>query len=183
MSSAPKGAWTRTKEFLLEKLVRPILRSEDSPHALALGISLGLFVGLTPTVGMQLVVVLPLAALLRASKIAAGTVVWISNVFTAVPLYYLYYRCGLFLMGQPGTDYSTVKEAATANEAGAWGATVALFEMLGWPLWVGSLAIATLCAAPAYPIFRWVFTRRQQRQSERAGIVGASGRPSLDEVS
>ena len=56
------GAMVR---LLYERMVRPILQLNDSPHSISLGITLGLFIGLTPTVGLQMVIVVILGTLIR----------------------------------------------------------------------------------------------------------------------
>lgn len=60
----------------------------------ARGVAVGLFVGLTPTVGFQTVLMLGFCALLRGNFIAAFAVSWISNPLTLTPLYLGYYLLG-----------------------------------------------------------------------------------------
>ena len=58
----------KAKSSLLElprKALKSLLALDDSPHAIALGIGVGMFVGLTPTVGVQTIIVVSLAALTR----------------------------------------------------------------------------------------------------------------------
>ena len=60
----------------------------------ARGLAIGLFVALTPTLGVQTVLMLLLCVLLRGNFIAAFAVSWISNPFTFAPLYLTYYLVG-----------------------------------------------------------------------------------------
>lgn len=60
----------------------------------ARGLAIGLFVALTPTVGVQTLLMLVLCALLRGNFVAAFAVSWISNPITFAPLYVTYYLIG-----------------------------------------------------------------------------------------
>ncbi len=87
------GRHPRTVHFLERigclRVSRPVV---------ARGIAIGLFVALTPTMGLQTVLMLVLCALLRGNFIAAFTVSWISNPFTLAPLYLGYYLLGQWLV-------------------------------------------------------------------------------------
>lgn len=72
----------RVRYLYLKLLLVP-----DTPHRVALGLAIGIFVGFTPTVPLQTIIVLPIAWLLRGSKIAAIVGIWISNPLTIPPIY------------------------------------------------------------------------------------------------
>jgi hypothetical protein len=75
------------------------LRLQGDPHSLALGVAIGLFVGITPTIPLHSALIIILAWLLRgnivAALIAATT---ISNPLTWLPQYYLCWRVGNWLL-------------------------------------------------------------------------------------
>lgn len=75
------------------------LKIRGEPHDIALGFSLGLFVGMTPFMGFQTIIVLTIAALFKANKIAAAAAVWISNPLTAPVLYGITYITGAKVFG------------------------------------------------------------------------------------
>lgn len=60
----------------------------------ARGIGIGLFVGLTPTVGAQTLLLFTGCLLLRGNLLTAYAVSWISNPFTMMPLYWLFHILG-----------------------------------------------------------------------------------------
>ncbi len=68
-------------------------------RAVARGIAVGLFVGLTPTVGIQTVLMIGACLLLRANFPAAFVISWISNPLTVGPLYVAYSIIGETLLG------------------------------------------------------------------------------------
>ena len=55
----------------LSHAYKKMLRLKSSPHEVALGLSLGVFVGLLPIIPLQTVTVLLLALALRCSKLTA----------------------------------------------------------------------------------------------------------------
>ncbi len=84
--------WQRFRRFL-----EHVASMDDSPHHLALGLAIGVFVGFLPIMGIQMWVALPLAMALKANKLLAMAGVWISNPVTFIPFYYACYRFGLWL--------------------------------------------------------------------------------------
>ena len=53
-----QSIWRRIRKFVLFR----ILHADDTPHNLAMAVSVGLFIGWTPTVGLQMIGGLALAA-------------------------------------------------------------------------------------------------------------------------
>lgn len=83
----------------LEKLYERFIRIRGTPKEIALGFALGLFIGLTPTMGIQTVVGIFLASVLQWNKYAAAIGVWITNPFTAPFIYGSTYLVGAKMMG------------------------------------------------------------------------------------
>ncbi len=79
------------------------LKIRGTPREIALGFSLGLMVGMTPTMGFQMAIAVPLAALFKLNKLSAAAAVWITNPVTAPFIYGLTYLTGheLFGLGLP----------------------------------------------------------------------------------
>ncbi len=75
-----------------------IRKLNGNPHYVALGMAIGVFVAITPTIPFHTILAIGLAFLLKASKPAAILGVWVSNPFTVVFLYFACYKAGhLFL--------------------------------------------------------------------------------------
>ena len=68
------------------RMFRSILMLEDTPHSIALGTAIGLFIAWTPTVGIHMILVVSLALFLRANKVAGLIAVYISNPLTLAPI-------------------------------------------------------------------------------------------------
>jgi uncharacterized protein (DUF2062 family) len=76
-----------------------VKKLDGDPHYVAMGMAIGVFVGITPTMPFHTVLAVGLAFVFRGSKAAAALGVWFSNPFTA-PLFYLgSYKVGIYLLG------------------------------------------------------------------------------------
>ncbi|MFO7727656.1 MAG: DUF2062 domain-containing protein [Desulfonatronovibrio sp.] len=72
-----------------------LYRIRESPHSIAMGLSVGVFVGCLPIIPFQTVAGLGLALLFKCSKIAAALGTWVTN-----PLYAPFVYYGLYLVGR-----------------------------------------------------------------------------------
>jgi len=86
----------RTDRFL--KKIRTL---QGDPHYIALGMAVGVFMGITPTVPLQTIIAVVLALILKASKPAAVIGTLTANPLT-LPVFYIgSYKVGKFLLGDP----------------------------------------------------------------------------------
>ncbi|MDJ0782253.1 MAG: DUF2062 domain-containing protein [Desulfosarcinaceae bacterium] len=88
-------------------LYRRFLKLRGDPHAIAMGLAFGVFVGLTPLMGLHSVIAVAGAALLKWSKIAALIGVFVTNPVTAPLIYPLTYTLGATILGNPVTIASS----------------------------------------------------------------------------
>jgi uncharacterized protein len=72
---------------------------DGDPHYVAVGMAIGVFVGVTPTMPFHTVLAVGLAFLFRGSKAAAALGVWFSNPVTAPFFYVGSYKVGKYLLG------------------------------------------------------------------------------------
>lgn len=150
------------------KLLRSILMLDDSAHSIALGTTVGMFIGMTPTVGVQMIIVAIFAFLMRPffrfNQVAAMVTVYISNPLTVVPIYWFNYKVGnVFIPGNVSRDaFAAIFKYNGLSEW--WDAIVALFVNVGEPLILGSLIVATVCSIPTYPLIRWLLSNRNTGQ-------------------
>ncbi len=142
-----------------------MLQLDDTPHAIALGAAIGMFIGWTPTVGAQMLLVVAVAFLakpfFRFNQFAALVGVYVSNPVTTVPMYWAMYKTGAWLF--PGNvTYDRFEEVLTYKSfAGWWNTVWTLFVDIGAPLLVGSLILATVFALLTYPAMRWLLKLRR----------------------
>ncbi|MFH1103022.1 MAG: DUF2062 domain-containing protein [Pseudomonadota bacterium] len=76
-----------------------VKRLEGDPHDVALGLAIGVFIGITPTIPFHTALAIAFSFFFGASKVAAALGVWISNPVTIPIFYYLSYKIGTFLLG------------------------------------------------------------------------------------
>ena len=118
----------------------------------ARGVAIGLFIGLTPTVGIQTLLMLIGCIALRGYFPAAFAVSWISNPFTLFPLYWLFHWIGEIIFGhllRPDLFFAPVIDNAMRD---------ALLGLLG------SLLIAGPAAALGYTLVIRIGKRWTQRR-------------------
>jgi len=143
-------------------VVYRILHADDTPHRLALGIALGFFIGWTPTVGLQMILVVLTASLLRVNRVVGLPIVWISNPFTIVPIFVSNYWLGAFLIGlfsqRPAANYQQIKDALTDLtgpghqflELRFWQSMGRVFVDISMELWLGSIIMGLLLGLISY---------------------------------
>ncbi len=140
-------------------------------RTLARGGAVGVFVGLTPTVGMQTVLMLIGCIAIRGNFPAAFVVSWVSNPITLGPLYFAFNNLGEAVFGGIIGPEITISDRADEAAVGL------LYLILGSLLIAGPLAIA------AYVIFIWgwrllvIRRRRNALRHRRERDQGAGGRP------
>ncbi len=132
-----------------------LLRLKDSTHRIALGAAIGMFIAFTPTVGIQMLLVVLATWLIPGNRTAGIPMVWITNPFTAVPIYTFNYEVGRLIL-RSRLDYDL-----PAKLSAIWNGSRGLFSRIGetgdllttnvaWPLWFGSIVVAAVCAIVTY---------------------------------
>ncbi len=132
---------------------RAVLQLDDSPRSIALGLFWGTVIAWTPTVGLQMIIAILVASMLRVNRLAAVVMVWLSNPLTLVPMYWLEYRVGKWMLNASGFYYDPwTRERFSAlfervMEQDLWPALVTLADA-GWsllfPMCVGGLPIGAV---------------------------------------
>ena len=89
----PRSQFNRWTEPIKKAYFR-FLKIRGNPREIALGFALGIFVGMTPFMGLQTAIAVPLAALLKWNKFSAALAVWISNPLSAPVVYGITYYIG-----------------------------------------------------------------------------------------
>lgn len=144
-----------------QTLLRYVLSLDDTAHHIALGTTMGMFIGLTPTVGIQMAIVIAVYYIclpfFRFNCKAAIVTVYISNPLTMVPLYWFDYRVGQLVFGGDDITTDRIREIVTYEGfAEWWRAIVTLFVDLGLPMFAGSLIVGSVGAAATYPTMRYL---------------------------
>lgn len=94
----PRGLVGRARA-LVRRAYDYLIRLRGSPEAIAWGLSIGLLIAMTPTVGLQMAIAVPVATLLRGNPAAAAAGCWLTNPLTIPFLYGLNYWLGAVILG------------------------------------------------------------------------------------
>ncbi|MCY7282243.1 MAG: DUF2062 domain-containing protein [Cyanobacteria bacterium CAN_BIN43] len=76
------------------------VRLKATPEHLARGFAIGVFWGMFPLPGVQILTAIVTAAILRGSKVAAIAGTWLGNPLTTLPLTALNFHVGQTLLGR-----------------------------------------------------------------------------------
>ena len=180
-----RGPMTNLGRLTRYRLIIPLKRGQMPPEFVARGVAVGLAVAFTPTVGIQLIAVLGIWALAKAlgprfnfHLIAAMAWVWVTNIFTIGPIYYAFLLTGQLMLGRfdefGSIGFSTFSAQLTdvvSNDASflesLWVGTLALFEVWGLPLFLGSLPWAIGTAWVGYAWSRRFIVRFREARQKR----------------
>ena len=154
-------AWRRARVGL-----RRLLGIRDNPHSVARGVSVGLFIALTPTLGGQIILVLIACLLVRANRVAGLAMVWVTNPLTIVPFCWIWYRIGILVTGDPPISYQQMGDLLPSGKHGILDSMREVFATFGPPLWVGALIMGTVTALLAYPLTLYCLRRRAVRRAQ-----------------
>jgi uncharacterized protein (DUF2062 family) len=83
---------------IIRRVYERFIRIRGEPREVALGFALGVFIGMTPTMGVQTPIAVFFAALFKWSKLSAAIGVWISNPLSAPIIYGFTYITGAKLL-------------------------------------------------------------------------------------
>ncbi len=154
-----------------------VIRQPGTPESIARGVAIGLAVGLIIPFGLQLAVAIPLALLLKASKVLSCLFTLVTNQVTIFFIYPVQCLIGSYLIFQP-LRYAEVKHAVSSllKEQSYH----ALME-LGWQLtlsfFAGGTLFALLLAVPGYFVALSTVRRyRALREARRAKRLAGGGK-------
>jgi uncharacterized protein (DUF2062 family) len=176
---------TRSRIERLQRLIRyrliiPVFRSPHPPEYTARGVANGVFWGVTPFMGLQTLFMLLTWAVLKrlfardSSIVQALIWAWVNNPITMVPMYYVFYVCGLWLMGTSaslgGYDTFVALWDDSAHAPNLFARITLLARQIGLALTIGCIPFAIVLSWIAYS---WALMavrarRRRIRRFDRA---------------
>jgi uncharacterized protein len=95
-----KRGYRNLRKNIYNYVIHPLVGSINSPHYDALGVSLGLIVGLGAPLGSHMLLLGALRLLFKFNVMVAFGFTFVVNPLNAIPLYYGYYMLGSFLTGE-----------------------------------------------------------------------------------
>jgi uncharacterized protein (DUF2062 family) len=129
--------------------IRGVLHVRDTPHRIALAFAFGVFLGMSPLIGLHTVSAFFIASLLNLNRLVALVGVFITNPWTIVPIYTFCIWVGARLVGLnqilPTVDWSNLSFITMMSE----------LKQLIIPFLVGTIVVGVVSAVVSYFIVHW----------------------------
>lgn len=119
-----------------------LLKSNSSTPEIADGLAIGVFIALLPIMGIQMYVSLILTRLFRKNSIVAILAAWITNPFTAAPVYLFNLWVGNLIYKEKVT-FAEVYQTARSHDLQD---ILAMGKDILIPLWLGSVIVGLVLA-------------------------------------
>lgn len=139
-------------------------------RGVAEGLAVGVFIGCTPTMGVQIILCGFAAFFLKVNVPVALLGSLISNPATAPILYPLEYQLGVWLVGIPD-----------AHALEGFSGALRSFMRYARPLWAGSIAAGAVCSVLAWGLVTsiWMATTALRRRRAEPRPSQAVGKPPV----
>jgi len=136
----PRVSWSRSARYYKER----VIRLAGEPHAIALGVAIGVGIAFTPFLGFHILIGLPIAYFVGGNLIATAIGTAFANPLTLPFIWASSYRLGRMMLGAPhvrGEEDITHGLAAKSFDA--------VWPILK-PMIVGSVPLGLVAAVIAY---------------------------------
>ncbi|MFL6541363.1 MAG: DUF2062 domain-containing protein [Chthoniobacterales bacterium] len=159
-----KRWWPRLKAWWMAHHHR-LMAIEDSPHAIALGMAIGVFFGFTPLWSLKTLLSIGVAWLFNSNKIAAAISVTLHDVILPFmpAIYWWEYKLGYYTLNHAKPPKVQFAHMAMHDYL-HWKRFVSVI----WPTLIGSLFLALPCAVVFYFIVRALVVRTRARRAAAA---------------
>lgn len=153
------GRKSSSRLFRMLKLIYyRFVRLRGTPEQISLGLSLGIFVGMTPFIGVHTVIAVALASLFKWSKITAAIGVMITNPFTAPLIYPVTYKLGAMV-----NAFSSPSQWSKIYEPGGVIGLMKSSPVIFIDLFVGGVLIGLPLSLVSYYITMYAVSRARRR--------------------
>lgn len=155
---------TLTKK-IYDYVIQPLVTSCNTPHYDALGVSLGLIIGLGTPLGSHMLVLGLLRLVLKFNFIVAFGFTFVGNPLNVIPMYYGYYLLGSFVLGE-SASLSFENFQTTMNpvvESSHFWESILIFFRVGRTILIRWITAAVLLAT-VFGILGYVVTYAIQRK-------------------
>lgn len=138
----------------LRDKLRGLLSIKDTPHQVALSFAVGVFLGMSPLIGLHTILALISAWIFKLNRLAAIVGVYITNPWSIVPIYTFCTWVGALLLGMdrviPKIDWNHITLNGLLNE----------LHYLLIPFVLGTTVVGIISAVLSYFIIKRAMKRR-----------------------
>lgn len=164
-SSQSSQDYRSTRERRRRYLAMRFLRLRRKPKEMARGLAVGVFAGCFPLFGLQTLIGILLAILVRGNKFAAAAGTWISNPFTYVPLFMFNYKIGKLLLGSHELG---IEDNLELQDLQSWSTLADLGGDFLQKLFLGCFLVGSIASCLTYFyvlgfIRRWQYSPKNHR--------------------
>lgn len=164
--------WYRRWQWQVRRIWRRVIHLDDTPHRIAIGLTVGILAGWMPLVG-QMTLAIGLALVVRGNLVAAALATWFSNPVTMLPCLWLVYTAGSLALGRsPGIGWAELTTLTNQLASMPWRQalghfTVTLFWEFFLPMSLGGLVMGGLTGVPVYVVARRLVSRYHTHRAAR----------------
>ena len=160
----PRKGWRRAVDYIIYRLKR----LPDTPHKIAVGLSIGVFCSFTPFFGLHIFLAALLAYLCKGNIVAALLGTFFGNPITWPFIAAFSVKLGQIILGQPTHNFETsldqILEAVNAVTRGLislfgygksdWIIVFDFIKKLFFPYFIGGFVLGFITALTSYFVFR-----------------------------
>ncbi len=155
---------------MLQQTIRRLLSLDDPPERTALAFSIGVFIALSPFLGLHTIIATALAFIFRFNKIAIYAGTFVNNPFlTLVPIIIASYAVGAFLMNRPlslPAGSLDLLQHPHITDKIYWHALWAKSREVLIPFAIGGMILSVVCSIAAYPLTLKALRRARRQRIE-----------------
>jgi len=140
---------------LIKEKVRALLKKNKSPHDIALGVAIGVFICCLPLYGLHTILVIILAIMVKSANKIAMLIGTSLSIPPTVPfITWAGYSIGNFLLGEnsPTLDWAKIRSL-----------NFQALKDLYYPLFLGSVVLGVISAIIFYYIVYWFLKVRTKK--------------------
>jgi len=134
----------------LQRWIHWLWAQEGTPGQRARGVAAGVFCGCYPFFGLQTILSIGIASLVRGNHLLAAAGTLISNPLTYVPLYWFNYQLGCWLLGRN----TALPDLNDLNRSNVWEQGWSFSQRLLLGSTVVGAILSLIIGAAAYAIFQ-----------------------------
>ena len=148
-------------------IAKQIFVEDNSAHSIAMGLALGVFIGMLPIFGFQMIPAVAISIRLNINKLAAAAGVWITNPLTVIPIYLFNYWTGSKLLpSYLSINVDQFKHLLTSEQFN-WQTFWNMGYVVLIPLGIGSFINASVLGIVVYFLFKLFIINWHKRMNKK----------------
>ncbi len=136
--------------------LRILFSVKETPRKIALAFAVGIFIGISPFLGLHTLMAIALASILRLNKLVTLAGAFVTNPFTIIPIYSFATWMGTKMTGHENTlSQTNFKEITIVN-------IFSILSELILPFFVGTIVFGLVAGALSYLFVYYILKRMRE---------------------